>query len=71
MRTMRLSIAMMLGAVLLAGPGRAQDATLEADFNAGLRALEAGQIDDAIDLFEVIVEDDPAYMVLGRGSAAY
>ncbi len=68
---MRLSIVMMLGVLLLAGPGRAQDAAPDAGFSAGLRALEAGQIDDAIDLFEVLVEDEPAYMVVGKGSAAY
>ena len=61
----------MLGVLLLAGPGRAQDAPPDPDFSAGLRALEAQQIDEAIDLFEIIVEDDPAYMVMGQGSAAY
>ena len=68
---MRLWIAAMLGAVLLAGPGRAQDASPDLDFSAGLRALEAQQIDEAIDLFEIIVEEDPTYMVMGQGSAAY
>ena len=62
---------MMLGVLLLAGPGRAQDAAPDADFSAGLRALEDGQIDDAIDLFEILIEEEPAYMVVGQGAAAY
>ncbi len=71
MRTMRRCIATILGVLLLAGPGRAQDPAPDADFSAGLRALEAQQIDDAIDLFEIIVEEDPAYLVMGQGSAAF
>lgn len=62
-----------LAALLLAAPGRAQDAssTLETDFNQGVQALDAGRIDEAIDLLEGIFEEDPAYVFVGRGGAAY
>ena len=64
----------MLGALLLAGPGRAQDAAppgLDAVFVQGTQALDAGRIDEAIDVLEGVFEEDPAYTATGRGSGAY
>ncbi len=71
---MQRVLAGVLGALLLAVPGRAQDAAspaLDVGFNQGLQALDAGRIDAAIDLLEGVFEENPAYVFLGKGGAAY
>ncbi len=69
-----IGIGVVLAALLLAVPGRAQDAAppaLNAGFVQGLQALDAGRVDAAIDLLEGVFEENPAYVAMGRGGAAY
>jgi len=70
---MQRVLAGVLGALLLAVPIQAQDTApaLDVGFNQGLQALDAGHIDQAIDLLEGVFEEDPAYVATGRGGAAY
>lgn len=63
--------AAVLGALLVAGPAQAQDAGLAVRFAEGVQALQAGQVEAAIDHFETIIEEAPTYMPVGQGSAAY
>ena len=64
----------MVLAALLIVPCRAQDAAppaLDVGFNQSLQAFDAGRIDEAIDLLEGVFEENPAYVLVGQGGAAY
>jgi len=72
--SIRVGLISVLAALWLVGSARAQQRTspaLEADFDAGLQAFEAGAMGRAIESLKAVVEGDPAFGRVGAGSAAY